>query len=73
MHNEEIESVGIITDDFLWYEIDIMCKALDRQKAQLYQLKSAITARMAEQVKANELLEREKNALSLRLTEIQAQ
>ena len=71
MPNEEIESKGVITDDFLWYEIDIMAKAIERQKGQLYQLKSAITARMAEQVKANEILHHENTMLRYQLKEYQ--
>ena len=65
--NDEIESQGIVTDDYLWYQVDVMFKALQRLEGQLQQLKTVINERITEKDKGNELLHIENEGLRAQL------
>lgn len=68
MHNDdEIVSEGIITDDFLWYKVEVMAKALQTLQAQLYQLKTVINERITEKDECNNLLHIENESLRAKL------
>lgn len=65
--NDEINSPGVVTDDYLWYQVDVMHKALQRLEGQLHQLKTVISERISEKDMGNELLHIENEGLRAQL------